>query len=142
DTVHRRADLMRDICQKLALGSRRRLGRLLGLLERLSRLFLIVDIGEGAEPADDAARPTLAEATVVDREGPAERPGVRSLGGPAEAILGLVGHAATDRLGPVIAPLLAVVGVQGVLPAVAGQLLRRQAGVLRPAAVVVDDPAV
>src|SRR5262249_54005663 len=142
DAVHRRADLMTDVGEELALGAAARFGRLLRLLKGLSRPFLIVNVGEGAEPADDAARPVLADTPVVDRQRPPQVPAVRPPGGPAEARPGLVGPAGAARLGPVVAPLLPVVRVQGGLPASAGQLRRRQAGVLGPAAVVVINTAI
>ena len=57
---------MTDIGQKFALGPRRRLRRLLGLLQRLGSPFLIVNIGEGAEPADDTTGAALADLLAND----------------------------------------------------------------------------
>src|SRR5260370_41772984 len=107
---------MTDVGQKLTLGPRRGLCRLLGLLQRLSRSFLIVNIGEGAEPADDAPRAALTEAPIMNRQRPDEMPAIGLLPGPQEAILGLVGDAGADRLRPPVPPLAPVVRMQGVLP--------------------------
>ena len=102
---------------------------------RRRRPLLLVDVGAGAEPLDDAAR-GIRRGQAPDQE-PAIGP-IRT----AVATLDLVGRPGADRIVPCVDDALPILRVDVLGPDSAETPLRREAGHLVPSPVEVGGPAI
>ena len=112
------------------------LGLLLAALERLGEGFAIVDVDGDAEPVENFA------GVVADGLGANPPPAGVAVAGANHAGFDVVVVASGDGVGPGLDDALAVVGMEGVEPSVAGEIFDGEAEVVEEALIGVGDAAV